>query len=307
MRSRNRSTRARRVSRAAAIAVAAAVLIGAETAAAFATGAQQAEPVAAVQHLAAHTAATTTARVATAVHGWPAAPTRVRVSSVVRVPLRVSGGTRTIRLERRIDGVWTVVDRVRSTAGAATIAWRAPSTAGRVVLRVHVLHAAAFRAAITRQHTVAITTAPRAAAPSTPAAETIRRQLFVLVNAARSTARTCGGTPFPAAPALRRSSPLDSSSGGYATAMGTKAFFSHVGPDGSTMSARLRAVGITNIAERENIAAGQPTAAAVMSAWLSDYGHCANIMSTDVTRIGLGHASVPGSPYGQYWVQDFAG
>jgi hypothetical protein len=30
-------------------------------------------------------------------------------------------------------------------------------------------------------------------------------------------------------------------------------------------------------------------------------------MARDVTRIGLGHATVHGSPYTQYWVQDFSG
>ena len=44
-----------------------------------------------------------------------------------------------------------------------------------------------------------------------------------------------------------------------------------------------------------------------MAAWLKSPGHCANIMASDVTRVGLGHATVQGSPYVHYWVQDFAG
>ena len=89
--------------------------------------------------------------------------------------------------------------------------------------------------------------------------------------------------------------------------MATGNFFSHVGQDGSTMVSRLKAVGITNTTERENIAAGQTSAASVMSAWLDSPGHCANLMAKDVTRIGLGHATASGSTYGRYWVQDFAG
>lgn len=53
----------------------------------------------------------------------------------------------------------------------------------------------------------------------------------------------------------------------------------------------------------ENIAAGQPTPEAVMSAWMNSAGHKANILRRGISRIGVGLAT--GGPYGIYWVQNF--
>lgn len=55
----------------------------------------------------------------------------------------------------------------------------------------------------------------------------------------------------------------------------------------------------------ENIAAGYTSASAVMTAWMASSGHRANILGA-YTTIGVGHVTVAGSPYGQYWVQVFA-
>ncbi len=55
----------------------------------------------------------------------------------------------------------------------------------------------------------------------------------------------------------------------------------------------------------ENIAAGYTSASAAMAAWMASSGHRANILGS-YTRIGVGHVTVSGSPYGQYWVQVFA-
>ena len=53
----------------------------------------------------------------------------------------------------------------------------------------------------------------------------------------------------------------------------------------------------------ENIAAGQPTAKAVMKAWMNSAGHRRNILNRKFRKIGLGLArDADGTPY---WVQDF--
>ena len=54
----------------------------------------------------------------------------------------------------------------------------------------------------------------------------------------------------------------------------------------------------------ENIAAGQPTPADVMAAWIASAGHRANIEDPSFRSTGVGVAI--GGPYGIYWVQDFA-
>jgi uncharacterized protein YkwD len=324
MPSRSTRSRTRRVVRLVTIAVASAVVLGAApTAIAFATTSLHAAPVPTPTRVAVHqarpvvtpTPLVTAARIATAVRGWGATPTSIRAGKALGVHVRVTGGERTVRLERRLHGAWRVVDRHRTTAaGRVTLHWHAPTSAKHAVLRLHVLHTAAFKAFLSTQRTVTVTPVPVASrpaasnpAPSTSAAESLRARLLVLVNRARATSRTCGGTTYPAVAALHRSAALDRAAGAYATRMATEDFFSHESPDGSTMVSRLKAVGIGDTTERENIAAGQTTAAAVMTAWLGSPGHCANLMAGDVTRIGLGHATGSGSTYGQYWVQDFAG
>lgn len=284
------------------------------------------------------TARATPVRRATTLSGWGAAPRRVKAAGVFRAHVRASGGVRVIRLERRLHGEWRRVDRVRTGRdGTADLAWRVPARAARPLLRIRVLHTATLRAKRSAPLRLALVAGPAPAAtpaptptstpsPSTPTpepeptaatptaapptaapsgTESIRRELFTLVNAARATPRTCGGTAYPAAAPLTRSDALDAAAGDYAALMAERDFFSHDGTDGSTMSSRLNAVGIRNVTMRENIAAGQRSAAEVMDGWLKSPGHCANLMAADVQRIGLGYAV--GGSYGRYWVQDFAG
>jgi hypothetical protein len=69
----------------------------------------------------------------------------------------------------------------------------------------------------------------------------------------------------------------------------------------------------------ENIAAGQPTPHSVFQTWLYESaatsscgftlqnGHRYNILTNNGPALGVGHANVPGSPYQNYWTQDFGG
>ncbi|OMQ16135.1 hypothetical protein A7K94_0204580 [Modestobacter sp. VKM Ac-2676] len=78
-------------------------------------------------------------------------------------------------------------------------------------------------------------------------------------------------------------------------------FFSHVDPDGRDPFARARAAGIQS-ARAENIAYGQPDAAAVMTAWMASPGHRANILNCDLRTLGVGVAAGSGGPW---WTQLF--
>lgn len=55
----------------------------------------------------------------------------------------------------------------------------------------------------------------------------------------------------------------------------------------------------------ENVAVGQPTASAVVQAWMNSSGHRANILNPSYTRIGV--ADVVGADGRHYWVQVFEG
>ncbi|GAA2214959.1 hypothetical protein GCM10009850_104260 [Nonomuraea monospora] len=77
-------------------------------------------------------------------------------------------------------------------------------------------------------------------------------------------------------------------------------YFSHTSRDGRTFDQRIKATGFVFRQAGENIAKGQPSAAAVVKAWLNSPGHRANIMNCAFTRIGVGH-----NAKGPTWTQDF--
>lgn len=132
-----------------------------------------------------------------------------------------------------------------------------------------------------------------------------RADMLVAVNKARSVARTCGTTSYPAVPALKANSKLDTSSQGHAASMAAKNFFSHTGLDGSQPWDRMKRAGYNYSAAGENIAAGNSTVDATMTQWLNSPGHCANIMSRNFTEIGIGYDYGASSTYKHYWVQNF--
>jgi uncharacterized protein YkwD len=117
---------------------------------------------------------------------------------------------------------------------------------------------------------------------------------------------SCGGVWYPAVPALSLQGTLGSVAQAYADDMATYSFFSHTGRDGSTPADRITAAGYRWQAWAENIAAGQATTTAVVTAWFNSTGHCENFMSSTVTQIGFGLTQNPSSTYRIYWVADMA-
>ncbi len=55
----------------------------------------------------------------------------------------------------------------------------------------------------------------------------------------------------------------------------------------------------------ENIAGGQSTASAAVSAWMGSSGHRANMLSAGFWEAGGGYAYSGGTDYGRYWTMDF--
>ncbi|MEV0378523.1 CAP domain-containing protein [Nonomuraea sp. NPDC050643] len=87
----------------------------------------------------------------------------------------------------------------------------------------------------------------------------------------------------------------------HSTDMAVNNYFAHDSRDGRSFDQRIKATGFAFRLAGENIAKGQPTAAAVVRAWLDSPGHRANIMNCSFTRIGVGHHTK-----GPTWTQDFA-
>ncbi len=84
--------------------------------------------------------------------------------------------------------------------------------------------------------------------------------------------------------------------------MARRNYFSHTSLDGRTPWDRIRAQGYA-YGSAENIAAGQRTPAAVMTAWMNSAGHRANILNCANKALGVGVGK--GGSYGIYWTQDF--
>jgi uncharacterized protein YkwD len=115
-------------------------------------------------------------------------------------------------------------------------------------------------------------------------------------------------------PALVMDARLVAAARGHARAMAEQNFFGHAGKDGSRFSARIKRQGYTYRAAAENIAAGQSSAAAVVSGWLNRAGHRRNILNCGMRETGVALFYQPddrplaGSryPLRYYWVQVFA-
>jgi len=104
-------------------------------------------------------------------------------------------------------------------------------------------------------------------------------------------------------PALTVDSRLTRAAQAHSEDMRDRGYFEHDNPDGQSPFDRMKAAGYSFRLAAENIAAGQPTPAAVVDAWMNSAGHRRNILNCGLTQIGVGVAS--GGSYRIYWTQDF--
>ncbi len=137
--------------------------------------------------------------------------------------------------------------------------------------------------------------APAAPAPA-PAAGTpaqgVEGQVVALVNQQRAAA---------GCPAVSADEPLARVARAHSADMRDRGYFSHTSPEGLSPFDRAAAAGVPG-SRAENIAMGQPDAAAVMAAWMASPGHRTNILDCGLTRLGVGVAQGPGGPW---WTQLF--
>ncbi len=84
----------------------------------------------------------------------------------------------------------------------------------------------------------------------------------------------------------------------HAEDMVNQGYFDHTSLDGRTFADRSREAGYDASPRGENIAAGYPTADAVMAGWMSSDGHRANILAGGSNEIGVGL-------HERHWVQVF--
>jgi len=85
--------------------------------------------------------------------------------------------------------------------------------------------------------------------------------------------------------------------------MASNNYFAHQSPTYGSAGDMLKQSGINWSAWGENIASGQRTPEAVVTAWMNSEGHRANILSPNFSKIGVGYATNSnGTPY---WTQMF--
>lgn len=243
-------------------------------------------------------------KASTQVRGWSTSSTNATAGGTIRVALKVTSGRRasagrTVLLQRYAGGRWVGAAKARSTRyGNAVLRMRTGAAGTTHRLRVHVKSTRTRRAVTTGVKRVSVV-APVAATAG-------QREMLSLVNRARATSRKCGATTYPAVPPLALNARLIAAAQGHATDMANANYFDHEGRDGSSVADRVTAEGYAWRAVGENIAAGQRTTQAVMTAWLASPGHCRNLMSADYTELGVGDATNADSRYKIYWVQNFA-
>jgi len=157
--------------------------------------------------------------------------------------------------------------------------------------------------------TVSVTvTAVASPAPVGGANPAWEDEVVTLVNQRRAAGATCGGTVYGPAPALVMNAALRAAARSHSEDMARQNYFSHTSLDGRTFSQRITHAGYAGASPwGENIAGGQSSSAAVVSAWMNSAGHCANMMNPSYRAIGVGYAYRAGSTYGHYWTQDFGG
>jgi len=141
--------------------------------------------------------------------------------------------------------------------------------------------------------------------PSPRDAVAISRRTLALTNEARSHARRCGGTSFPAAPPLTLNASLERAALEHSRDMAAHNYMDHTGRDGSSPADRITHTGYKWRMVGENLASGVMTPEAAVAGWLQSPHHCANLMTAGFSEMGIAFAVNPGTDSGVYWTQTF--
>lgn len=121
-----------------------------------------------------------------------------------------------------------------------------------------------------------------------------------LFNERRAAGATCGiYGEFAAASALTMHTNVQQAARCHSVDMWENTTMSHTGSDGSSLGQRLNREGYSGwSAAAENVARGQSTPEAVVTAWMRSDGHCRNIMNASYRDVGIGFVN-------RYWTAKF--
>lgn len=143
---------------------------------------------------------------------------------------------------------------------------------------------------------------------------------LTLINNARSVARTCNGTgSFPAVAPVAWSDKLYKAAYEHSQDLAESDTFSHDGSgtvsDWSGFALNKKSSMTDRVATyhynwswiSENISAGttRDNPQQAVDSWLASSGHCHNIMSPNVTEVGMAVSANNNSKFTYYWTQNF--
>lgn len=138
-----------------------------------------------------------------------------------------------------------------------------------------------------------------------PALIALEQEVLELSNAARAQGLDCGERGnFPPAPPLKLNSALSCAARAHSKYLRDAERFEHLGPDGQTPGERIALTEYPVTAWGENIAYGYPTAQAVVEGWKNSDVHCANLMRSYYTQMGVG--VIRGGERQIHWTQVMA-
>ena len=117
--------------------------------------------------------------------------------------------------------------------------------------------------------------------------------LLDAVNQARRNGASCSADYYPPVGALSLEPRLVKTAQLHTADMVSKAYFSHTGSDGSSVSQRVTRQGYEWRAVGENIAYGQRSVEQVVEAWMNSPSHCRAIMDSEFTELGAARVEDP--------------
>ena len=130
-----------------------------------------------------------------------------------------------------------------------------------------------------------------------------KQAMLSLINEARGQARHCGDQHFAEVKPLAWNCKLEAAAEQHSQDMAENDYFSHSASDGAGIEQRVNSQSYVWQAVGENIAAGHSSASAAVEGWLESPGHCANIMNSAFTEMGMAKADNTDSRYTTYWTQ----
>jgi uncharacterized protein YkwD len=123
----------------------------------------------------------------------------------------------------------------------------------------------------------------------------LEEEMLRLINETRANGASCAGPTHP----LELHAALQCAARLHAMDMDERAFYQHVNPDGNGPRERMEAMGYDLGPWGENIFKGPTSAQEAMDGFMESPSHCMNIMSPEVTIVGIG-------VHGTSWTQNFS-